>query len=277
QIPYSIGNGGQGGSDSKDGGDTWFVNTSTVLAKGGVGAVVTTGVTLGSGGAGGSADASVGDIKHDGVSGGAGTLEFSGKGGNAGYTDTVGSIGASGNTGVGGAGVATSVVGNNGTNYGGGGSGGKKDSSISGNFNGGAGAPGAIRITYYVYGDITSIVANPTYCAGENNIMLTATKSEGLENFSTLWFEGGNPVIHFTNQFVSVPTNLSNTTATNNDGVLSVTSTTFDPYIVFDNIPSFDATTYSHVSVRYKYVSGMVNNPPSIRRGSTEFNGTNLI
>src|SRR5690554_4459421 len=142
-ILYSIGNGGQGGSDSKDGGDTWFQNTSTVLANGGVGAVVTTGVTLGSGGAGGSADASVGDIKHDGVSGGAGTLEFSGKGGNAGYTDTVGSIGASGNTGVGGAGVATSVVGNNGTNYGGGGSGGKKDSSISGNFNGGAGAPGA--------------------------------------------------------------------------------------------------------------------------------------
>src|SRR5690606_18061066 len=33
----------------------------------------------------------------------------------------------------------------------------------------------------------------------------------------------------------------------------------------------------SHVSMRYKYVSGTVNNPPSIRRGSTEVNGTNLI
>src|SRR5690554_1694575 len=276
-ILYSIGNGGQGGSDSKDGGDTWFQNTSTVLANGGVGAVVTTEVTLGSGGAGGSADASVGDTKISGVSGAPGEDTVSGKGGNAGYTATVGSIGA-GNTGAGGIGVTGNTAGSIGTNYGGGGSGGKKDSSISGNFNGGAGAPGAIRITYYVYGDITSIVANPTYCAGENNIMLTATKSEGLENFSTLWFEGGTPGIHFSNQFVSEPLVTNTNIISNIGGVLRVESTTSDPYIVFDAINPFDASIFSHISVRYKYVvSGTVNNPPSIRRGSTEVNGTNLI
>src|SRR5690606_32643380 len=224
-VNYSIGSGGLGSNTLKHGGDTWFVDSSTVLAKGG------TGTNTSIGGEGGAAEDSIGDVKISGQSGTNGTESLSGSGGNAGYTATVGSIGA-GNTGEGGIGVTENKAGNNGTNYGGGGSGGK--TTLISN-NGGTGAQGVIRVAYYVQADITSIIANPTYCASENNIMLTATKSEGLENFSTLWFEGGNPVIHFTNQFVSVTTNLSNTTATNNDGVLSVTSTTFDPYIAFDN------------------------------------------
>src|SRR5690554_5232 len=141
-MPYSIGSGGQGSNINKNGGDTWFVDSSTVLAKGGVGAVVTTGVTLGSGGAGGSADASVGDTKISGVSGAPGEDTVSGKGGNAGYTATVGSIGAE-NTGAGGIGVTGNTAGSIGTNYGGGGSGAKKGSSVTFEYNGGAGAPGA--------------------------------------------------------------------------------------------------------------------------------------
>src|SRR5690554_5449563 len=82
-VNYSIGSGGLGSNTLKHGGDTWFVDSSTVLAKGG------TGTNTSIGGEGGAAEDSIGDVKISGQSGTNGTESLSGSGGNAGYTATV--------------------------------------------------------------------------------------------------------------------------------------------------------------------------------------------
>jgi hypothetical protein len=155
-ITYSIGSGGTSLANTvgTNGGDTWFVNSTTVLAKGGKGSVKDDTNYLG--GAGGSSGTSIGNVVYSGGNGGNTVLDMSGAGGGSsaapsaagsnGANNTVPAGGAGGsatNGGAGGAGGAkatTPVVGGDGVaNPKGGGGGGGGGGNISGS---GAGAIG---------------------------------------------------------------------------------------------------------------------------------------
>lgn len=128
-VSYSVGAAGAAGATATAGGDTWFVSTGTVLAKGG-----SPGTTLG--GAGGNIG-NIGDVVY---AGGAGGNSTSGAGGGGG--------GGGGNSGAGGAGgtATTSTTGGNGGAGGApaGGAGGTSTTSTGGaGSNGGAGGGGA--------------------------------------------------------------------------------------------------------------------------------------
>jgi len=155
----TVGTGGPGSLTGSDGGDSWFLDQLTVLAKGGIGGQ---GNDTGGNAAGGQASSGVGSTKWSGGAGGegsgtadaggggggsAGRLGDGGNGGNASGT-TPGSAGAAGSDGgaVGGVGGAPGFDGNPGSAPGGGGSGsGKKSGS---NNNGGNGADGQCVIYY---------------------------------------------------------------------------------------------------------------------------------
>jgi hypothetical protein len=173
-VSYSIGAAGTGGAattgNGGTGGDTWFINTGTVLAKGGTGGAVANSSGSVSEGIGGAAASSVGTTKFNGGSGGqsggwtgqaGGSQGAAGGGGgssagptsagNAGKMWTQGGTGGAsvgGASGKGGDAVAgiNGVPGNNGGNYGGGGGGGGAYFSTA--YAGGAGSPGGIRILY---------------------------------------------------------------------------------------------------------------------------------
>jgi hypothetical protein len=203
-ISYAIGNGGNGGNvvlAQKHGGETWFLNTSTVLAEGGRGVENNTRI----GGLGGQASNSIGDIVYSGGKGGdgrdgcGGSAESGSGGGGAGSTgdgagginglnasiNRAGGTGASQFGGNGGAGLGNNGNGNPGLIYGGGGSGGKRASTgIGGDRNGGNGAQGLIRITYYYNYQATYTAMNTgstTWCPGETrNVSVTISNSGTL-------------------------------------------------------------------------------------------------
>lgn len=142
-----------------DGGDSYFIDTSTVLAKGGEGGNSSSGGK----GAGGLAASGVGDTRFDGGDGGNkyGSGIYSGSGGGgAGTTgnggdaedSAIGQIGAQGvgtalDGGTGGRGLSGSGNGNSGATRGGGG-GGANGSALEG-YTGGSGADGKVELLYY--------------------------------------------------------------------------------------------------------------------------------
>lgn len=104
-ISYSIGSGGTSLANvaGTNGGDTWFVNSTTVLAKGGKGSVKDDTNYLG--GAGGSSAASIGNVVYAGGNGGNTVVDMSGAGGGSAATRTgVGTNGANSTSTAGGAG-----------------------------------------------------------------------------------------------------------------------------------------------------------------------------
>ncbi len=168
----TVGAGGAGGASPANGGDTYFIDNTTVLAKGGVKANTPEPVF---GGAGGSSASGVGDTKFSGGAGGdgadvspgtasgagggssAGTASNGVKGGNAtagttpGSGATAPSGGGNGGTGSSGAGGASA-----GSAPGGGGGGGGATTTTAGN--GAAGAAGRIVLTYTQTFSITGTV-----------------------------------------------------------------------------------------------------------------------
>jgi uncharacterized repeat protein (TIGR01451 family) len=152
-VSYTITVGAAGvtGSPGTAGGDSWFGNTSTLLAKGGSSLAqnATTGAT------GGQASSSVGDVGAV-FSGGTGANGATGAGGGGGSSAGTAAAGVNGSGSPGG--IAPSGGGNGGTgstvintaggtgNLPGGGGGGALRSA--GTVLGGAGAPGQIKITY---------------------------------------------------------------------------------------------------------------------------------
>jgi hypothetical protein len=150
------------------GGDTYFKDASTVMAKGGV-----TSGSSSTGGSGGQASASVGTLKKDGGTGGTGSGSNAGGGGGGAGTTAIGGTGGvpSGGTGgsvgggAGGAGRSGSTgVGTAGSPYGGGGGGAYR--TTSGTSNGGAGATGAVLLSWttgYCSAYCTSSTAPSTY------------------------------------------------------------------------------------------------------------------
>lgn len=155
-----VGQGGTGGDINVNvpGGDSMFSASSTLLAKGGLSALISTGAT------GGSAASGVGDVKHSGGTGGSGsgvgTTQCGGGGGGGAGTTADGGTGAAGTTcsptsaggtggsvggGVGGIGSAPSTIGNVGNTFGGGGGG---PGGGTPGFTSAKGARGEVDITY---------------------------------------------------------------------------------------------------------------------------------
>ena len=163
---YTVGTGGA--TDGASGGDSYWVNTSSVLAKGG------TNVT------GGAAASGAGDTKYSGGNGAtiaAGTINGGGGGSSAG-------TGANGNNGSGATAGAAPTGGGAGGNGGatgcadgtaaaavGGGGGG----AAAGEGTFGAGYAGQIRITYTQGGTTTTISTSGTPSTYGDNVTFTAT------------------------------------------------------------------------------------------------------
>lgn len=177
------GNQGDFTGNGFDGGDSSFVNSSTLLAKGGKGGQWRSGSPASGGGAGGAAASGVGDTKYSGGAGANGSAGNSAGGGGGG----AGSTGAGGNASGATAGSGTTVGGGNGgtggdagvspTNgsiYGGGGGG----ASGWGSFKGGFGGTGAVIITYPT-GSLTATGGTITTNGG--NTIHTFTSSGTFE------------------------------------------------------------------------------------------------
>jgi len=166
---YQIGAGGLGknfseGADGTAGEDTWFVDSSTVMAKGGAGGLAAVLGVGGAGGAGGLDSGSMGDVKFSGGTGGRGRSNSEGRGGPGGSSAGSAANGWSGvspwlttiagppptDGGIGGNGAQTAVE--NGASpvsgYGGGGGGSSELGGLS-TIRGGHGAPGRIRLLFY--------------------------------------------------------------------------------------------------------------------------------
>ncbi len=145
---YSI-NVGAGSNSTAAGGDSWFINATTVMAKGGTSAPNNS-LT---GGTGGTAAASIGTVKFNGGNGRSGVGLVGGGGGSsagtaANGTNATGQPGAVAPTGGGNGGNGTNVSNTNGFNGfapGGGGGGCRR---TSGTRYGGSGGNGMVKITY---------------------------------------------------------------------------------------------------------------------------------
>ncbi|GAB5604178.1 DUF6701 domain-containing protein [Sideroxyarcus sp. TK5] len=164
------------------GGDSWFINTSTILAKGGTGGSAPVSDEGGLAGTGGSATAGVGGIKFSGGNGGAGRDSSTGRGGPGGSSAGTAANGTSGASawytctaaapptggGVGGnGGCADSQNGFAPASGNGGGGGGAAERDTTG----GAGAPGLVKITYTPGGGGGgSATSNPTLCVNDTGI-----------------------------------------------------------------------------------------------------------
>jgi MSHA biogenesis protein MshQ len=164
------------------GGDSWFINTSTILAKGGTGGSAPVSDAGGVAGTGGSAAAGVGNVKFSGGNGGTGRNNSTGLGGPGGSSAGTAANGTSGpnpwNTctaaaaptggGIGGnGGCANSENGFAPASGNGGGGGGAAERNTSG----GAGAPGLVTITYTPGGGSSgTTTANPSLCVNDTGI-----------------------------------------------------------------------------------------------------------
>ncbi|MFZ5858219.1 MAG: MBG domain-containing protein [Chloroflexota bacterium] len=144
---------GAGSTSTSPGGDSYFINTSTVLAKGGNSSTGTNGAS------GGAAASGIGDVKYSGGAGANGSSSSNrggGGGSSAGIgatgttaTDGSGAVAPSGGGDGGDARSGSSGNGSAGSTPGGAGGGAYRSNYFS-SYSGGNGARGQVRITYYV-------------------------------------------------------------------------------------------------------------------------------
>lgn len=187
-IPVTVGTGGVGDNGAGNpGGDSSF-NTSTVVAKGGVGGSVTSG-TGGPGGSGGLASASTGATKFNGGTGGRGRDSNTGQGGPGGSSAGTAAAGTSGPAswstvtasaaptggGKGGNGGTSGNGGSAGTVPGGGG-GGAGDGT---NEIGGDGAAGRVVVSYTcpTYALTAATTATGPFCAASASVVTLTSSS----------------------------------------------------------------------------------------------------
>jgi len=187
-IPVTVGTGGVGDNGAgNNGGDSSF-NTSTVVAKGGVGGSVTSG-SGGPGGAGGTASASTGATKFNGGTGGRGRDSITGQGGPGGSSAGTAAAGTSGPAswttvtasaaptggGKGGNGGTSGNGGADGTVPGGGG-GGAGDGT---NEIGGDGAAGRVIVSYTcpTYALTAATTATGPFCAASASVVTLTSSS----------------------------------------------------------------------------------------------------
>jgi MSHA biogenesis protein MshQ len=183
------GGGGTSGNCGAVGGDSWFSNATTVLAKGGNGGCPSTGIG-GAGGPGGLASSGIGDVKNSGGNGGTGRDNNTGIGGPGGssagtaangtngpapYNETTDETAQAAPTG-GGIGGNGGTGGNNG-NAPASGNGGGGGGSGEGNRTGGSGAAGKVIITY---ADPVLSQANSTVTASSGSILAGGTTTSTI-------------------------------------------------------------------------------------------------
>lgn len=206
----TVGTGGVGvaGGTGTNGGDSWFINATTILAKGGTGGNPPIAGASGIPGLGGSAAAGIGTTKYSGGDGGLGNdapVGFGGGGGSsAGYTAN-GTVGGDANAlatviipapggiapnggGDGGDGQNTLLSGNGYSGFTpGGGGGGSSDIEVAPGVSGGAGAGGKIILSYpdpsLVIGD--NPVPAADVCANAVNVPIHGFTLTGANGCST--------------------------------------------------------------------------------------------
>ncbi len=231
----TVGSGGTGGTSGcgTTGGDSWFVNTSTVLAKGGVGGCNSTG-TPPAGGLGGAAASGVGGTKFDGGQGEKGKDNANGVGGYGGSSAGTAAGGFSGpqtwsteiyptastptgggDGGDGGAKSANGVAPVSGNGGGGGGSG--EGTAMTG----GAGAVGKVILTYNKPPNAPT-QNSPTQSATDVSVtptfLMTATDADtAVDNLSykvTIYSNSGCTAVVQTNDQAVSSTGWTGTNAT---------------------------------------------------------------
>ncbi|HVM73151.1 MAG TPA: sortase [Anaerolineales bacterium] len=157
------------------GGDSYFNNVTTVLAKGGSSATSNSAT----GASGGAASAGVGDVTYSGGTGANGAGNYGGGGGSSGGTGMNGFGGSASNGGTvsgggsGGAGALASQGNGTAGSVPGGGGGGAYQTA-AGSTQGGNGADGKVLITYVVTND-TSLVASCSPASIEEGYWTTCT------------------------------------------------------------------------------------------------------
>lgn len=189
-MPVAVGVGGTGDTGAGNNGTDSAFNTTTVIAKGGVGGSVTGG-TGGPGGAGGLGSASTGATKFDGGTGGRGRDNNSGSGGPGGSSAGTAAVGTSGANPWS---VTTTTVAQNAPTGGGkGGNGGTpgNDGAVGvapggggggagdGTNNGGSGAAGRVVVTYTcpTYALTSAASATGPFCGASASVVTLASSS----------------------------------------------------------------------------------------------------
>jgi len=179
------------------GGDSWFKDISTTLAKGGTGGYNTINGTNGggAGGVGGASASGIGDTKYSGGNGSAGLTNNAGTGGGGGSSAGTGAIGGNGGSptggiapvggGNGGNGGAVLTNGANGFLPGGGGGGSGDNNKL-----GGDGASGKVVI-YYTCMSISTQPTNQTLCSGGSASFSVVSSAPSL---SYQWVYNGTNV-----------------------------------------------------------------------------------
>ena len=72
-----------------------------------------------------------------------------------------------------------------------------------------------------------------------------------------VWYEGGCAGEAITQEWMTLPFSVNNTTVNSiSGGTMSVTSTNGDPMIWMTNIGSFNTVSYKYIQIRYRVVSG---------------------
>lgn len=102
----------------------------------------------------------------------------------------------------------------------------------------------------------TVISGTTAICAGDSTAL---TASGGTSNSNTLdvWYDGACGGDAFHEGFDTQPGSTVATTINSNvNGILNVTSTTYDPYISMFDLGSFDPTVYKFINFRYRVASG---------------------
>ena len=208
---YSVGAGGVGvaGAAGTSGGDSYFIDAATVMAKGGAGGNPTAGGSPGAGGTGGAAAAGVGATRYSGGNGGSGRNNNTGRGGPGGSSAGTAANGTSASTpwstltagappaggGIGGNGGDTWQNGYAPASGNGGGGGGSGDKPFNGaaNRTGGNGAGGKVVITWYAtVVSIDRADGDPTSAASVSWTLTFSEAVTGVDAGDFALVEGGS-------------------------------------------------------------------------------------
>ncbi len=260
---YNISAAGITTNNGATGGDSWFIDASTVIAKGGAGGANAAAGANGAAGAGSSAGC-LGDVGFVYAGGNGATGNNSAAGGAGGGAANAGGNGGDASAGTGGApgligvglpiggagaiGVSSSA-GGAGADYGGGGSGATATAGAAATNKGGAGGAGLVVISY---GTNPTKVNSVEICLGQS-ATLTAS---GVTSFA--WLPNGET----TSSITVSPTSTTTYTVTGANGACSgkaiATVTIFSPVTVnsVTICPGNDVTLFAEGCQAYQWSNG---------------------
>lgn len=286
----NVGSGGRNDGTFTHGGDSWFNNTSTLLAKGGSSAAHNSS----SGVAGGQASSGIGDERFSGGNGanGSGT-SFGGGGGSSAGTGAAGTTATNQNGapapeggGDGGGGRSdSSGDGTSGNQPGGGGGGALKTESGTGSYNGGFGAAGSGRIIIlYPSLSLSTLTANPmaVHADGTSTSIITVQLKDQFGNNFPI---GGDDVVLYTTAGSLGPVTdnddgiyTATLTSTTNGEIATITATISDALIndqtTVEFVPSQEVTVNLSGNAGWRMLAPpVIDMPISVVSGATTITG----